>query len=150
MIQHTLRVSRIQKNSSRDSWRQVKLKIIKERNFRGERSAKTWLFSKDKRLVESYRADRSNTRKRRGANTGGRARHGTASQPASIDKSRLPTGTTLSAGQQMSIALNDSETTMRYASLFPADVSRTSATMRPISVLVLGKMMDGRSSSCVI
>ena len=79
--------------------------------------------------------------------------HGTAlpaSQPASIDESRLPTGTTLSAGQQMSIALNDSETTMRYASLFPADVSRTSATMCPISVLVLGKMMDGRSSSCVI
>lgn len=79
---------------------------------------------------------------------GGRARHGTASQPA-IDESRLPTGTTLSAGQQMSIALNDSETTMRYASLFPADVSRTSATMRPISVFVLGKMMDRRSSSRV-
>lgn len=54
-------------------------------------------LSKDKRVVESYRPDRSNTRKRRGANTGGRARHGTASQPASqpaIDESRLPTGTT--------------------------------------------------------
>lgn len=49
----------------------------------------------------------------------------------------------------MSIALNDSETTMRYASLFPAVVSRTSATMRPISVFVLGKMMDRRSSSRV-
>lgn len=96
--------------------------------------------------AETYRPDRSNTRKRRGANTGGRARHGTASQPA-IDESRLPTGTTLSAGQQMSIALNDSETTMRYASLFPAVVSRTSATMRPISVFVLGKMMDRRRSS---
>lgn len=71
------------------------------------------------------RIDQTQEREEANTNTGGRARHGTASQPA-IDESRLPTGTTLSAGQQMSIALNDSETTMRYASLFPADVSRAS------------------------